>query len=94
MRIAIKKPVKIRFLTFNELWNIKQTFDNKLESAPNINYEDLKIYWEPEKTIVVPTLNGPVNMTNKDVLVIGVKGELYPCAIDIFKETYNYEGEL
>jgi len=25
------------------------------------------------------------------VIIKGVDGEMYPCALDIFKETYNYE---
>jgi len=28
-------------------------------------------------------------MTPKDMLIIGVKGEIYPCKLDIFDMTYE-----
>lgn len=37
----------------------------------------------------VPTLNGVVTATQGEWIIRGVKGELYPCASDIFEATYE-----
>ena len=89
MRKARKKPVVIEYMTFEEVWNIKQTLDNKGNNIPKIDYASIKIYWEPKKCLHIPTLEGNMTMTDKDVLIIGVRGEIYPCKIDIFHETYE-----
>ena len=86
---ARKKPVEIEYLTFEELWDIKQTYDNKVDKIPNIDYASIRIYWNPEKSLHIKTLNGYVKMLENDYLIIGVSGELYPCKIDIFNETYE-----
>ena len=93
MRRAIKKPVEIEYMTFEELWDIKQTHDNNIKDIPNIDYASIRIYWEPEKSLHIKTLNGYVKMIEDDYLIIGVKGELYPCKIDIFNETYTIMEE-
>ena len=37
----------------------------------------------------VETPNGPVPVNRGDMVVTDVKGELYPCRLDIFLETYE-----
>lgn len=37
----------------------------------------------------VHTLNGPVVVMDGDWIVTGIKGERYPCAPEIFAETYE-----
>lgn len=37
----------------------------------------------------VKTLSGEVQIMSGDWLLKGVKGELYPCKDEIFRETYN-----
>ena len=86
---ARKKPVEIEYLTFDELWNIKQTHDNKVEGAPNIPYEKISIHWDPFKHFFIETLEGRMFMSDADVLIIGVQGEIYPCKINIFNQTYD-----
>lgn len=39
--------------------------------------------------LVINTLEGPMKVTMGDVIVKGVKGELYPCKRDIFDETFE-----
>ena len=39
-------------------------------------------------TYRIQTLEGYHDMTRDDMLIIGVKGEAYPCKIDIFEMTY------
>jgi len=38
---------------------------------------------------LITTLEGEMRFTPKDMLIIGVKGEIYPCKIDIFQATYE-----
>lgn len=47
--------------------------------------------YAPEKdpNIYVPTLEGTMRCKIGDYLIRGVRGELYPCAKDIFEETYE-----
>lgn len=37
----------------------------------------------------VETMEGPLEGKAGDYLMIGVRGEMYPCAKDIFEETYE-----
>lgn len=39
--------------------------------------------------IVVHTLEGKMGCEEGDYIIQGVKGELYPCRGDIFKQTYQ-----
>ena len=37
----------------------------------------------------VDTLEGSLNVSDKDWIITGVKGEKYPCKPDIFEQTYE-----
>lgn len=39
--------------------------------------------------LIVATLEGPLNASNEDWIIKGVKGEFYPCKPDIFAATYE-----
>ena len=39
--------------------------------------------------MLIPTLEGPHLARENDWIIKGVKGELYPCKPDIFKEIYE-----
>lgn len=40
----------------------------------------------------IPTLEGVMKMGRNDMLLTGVKGEIYPCKRDIFEATYGVLG--
>ena len=42
-----------------------------------------------KETFTVDTLEGRMAGDANDFLIIGIKGELYPCKPDIFAETYT-----
>lgn len=44
----------------------------------------------PDLVVSIYTLEGVVNAKHGDWLILGVKGELYPCRDDIFRETYHH----
>lgn len=43
--------------------------------------------------IAVKTLEGTMRADSVDMLICGVKGELYPCKPDVFAATYEYVGD-
>lgn len=91
MRKARKKPVEIKYMTFKETMHDIMSFNTssweKQERARGLYIETLKI--KDDETIIIKTLEGDMTMTKDDYLIIGVRGECYPCKIDIFNETYD-----
>jgi hypothetical protein len=91
MRKARKKPVEIRYMTFEETFDDIKSFNKaswqNQDRAVGTYIETLKI--KTDDLIIIKTLEGDMNMTKEDVLIIGVRGECYPCKIDIFEETYE-----
>lgn len=43
-------------------------------------------------SIFIETLEGLMNVSNGDYIIIGVNGEAYPCKPDIFNKTYEVEN--
>jgi hypothetical protein len=98
-----KKPVVINAITFDELvqygrdnganivngmpWSfayvtsyIDENGDERIHRHP-ITHENDDCY-------LIPTLEGTHKMQRGDMLITGVKGEIYPCKADIFAATY------
>ena len=86
-----KKPVVIEAITWDELVKYGlENSDNIVEGmAWSFEYKGHQITHENDECYIIPTLEGNHNMTPKDVLITGVRGEIYPCKVDIFKETYD-----
>ncbi len=40
-------------------------------------------------TCYVETLEGPLNVSDRDWIITGIKGEHYPCKPDVFEATYD-----
>lgn len=92
-----KKPVVIEAITFDELvqHGLRST-DNVVCGMPwSFEYNGHPISHETDTSYCIPTLEGTMLMTPEDVLITGVKGEIYPCKKDIFAATYDtLEGEV
>lgn len=86
-----KKPVVIEAITFNELVEYgKNNGANIVEGMPwSFDYKGHPITHENDTCYLIPTLEGTMNMTDKDMLITGVDGEIYPCKLDIFDKTYE-----
>lgn len=92
MTKAIKKPVEIEFITFEDFVEYgKQNSTNIAENGMpwSFDYKGHPISHETDEAYVVPTLEGTLLFTPNDVLITGVKGEIYPCRKDIFEATYS-----
>ena len=86
-----KKPVVIEAITFDELVE-----HGKASSAGLINgmpwsftYNGHSITHENDNCYLIPTLEGTMRFDRGDMLITGVKGEIYPCKPDIFAATYE-----
>jgi hypothetical protein len=83
---AQKKPVVIDYLPYDgknwltvEMW-VKEFGDSFSDHFFVESVGDLK----------VKTLEGTsYDVTSQDVIIRGVKGEYYPCKVDIFDQTYQ-----
>lgn len=87
-----KKPVTISIITFEDFveYGRKNGSGTNAEGYPlSFTYENHAITHETNVQYVIPTLEGHLYFTPNDVLIKGVQGELYPCKIDIFKQTYT-----
>ena len=88
-----KKPAVIEAITFDELveWGKEQVGEARLVNGMpwSFSYGGRPITHERDDCYLIPTLEGAHNMTPADMLITGVKGEIYPCKRDIFEQTYE-----
>lgn len=90
-----KKPVIIEAITFDELvQHGRENGAHIVNDMPwSFDYKGHPITHENDETYLIPTLEGTHRMTSNDMLITGVKGEIYPCKKDIFESTYEFVGE-
>lgn len=86
-----KKPVIIEAITFDELVEYgKNNGANIVNCMPwSFEYNGHPITHENDQCYLILTLEGTHNMTPNDMLITGIKGEIYPCKKDIFEATYE-----
>lgn len=89
-----KIPVTVEAYTFDEMRVVEGRYgavtcnDSGLSS---FEINGRKIEQINTDTYRIQTLEGYHDMTRDDMLIIGVKGEAYPCKKDIFEMTYVKE---
>ena len=87
---ARKKPIEITFLTYEQARYERVAYnDMSWQNQERGNGTYIEKYHLEKDHIIIETLEGTMKMTDKDVLIIGVQGEIYPCKIDIFNKTYD-----
>lgn len=94
---ATKKPVEIEFFTFDEIVEFgKQANPDSIHGnrAWNFEFKGHNLTHENDECYIIPTLEGNHNFTPNDVLIVGVKGEIYPCKKDIFDRLRKEFKEL
>lgn len=86
-----KKPVVIEAITFDELVEYgKAHATNLVDGIPwSFEYAGQPITHENDNCYLIPTLEGTMRFERGDMLITGVKGEIYPCKPDIFDLTYE-----
>jgi len=91
MKIYKKKPVEVEVWTFEEFVEYgKANCRRSVMGMPwAFKFQGHQITHENDNCYLMPTLEGFYNFTPNDVLIIGVKGEIYPCKKDVFAMTYE-----
>ena len=86
-----KKPVVIEAITFDELVEYgKANGGNIVNGMPwSFQYQGQPITHEDDNCYLILTLEGAMKFGREDMLITGVKGEIYPCKADIFAATYE-----
>lgn len=86
-----KKPVVIEAITFDELVEYgKANGGNIVNGMPwSFDYQGQPITHETDNCYLIPTLEGVMRFERGEMLITGVKGEIYPCKPDIFEATYE-----
>jgi len=86
-----KKPIIIEAITFDELIEYGRAHGaNIVNGMPwSFAYQGHPITHENDNDYLIPTLEGTMHFNRGDVLITGVKGEIYPCKKDIFEATYE-----
>lgn len=92
-----KKPVVITAITFDQLvthgterCKAEGRESNIVNGMPwSFSYAGHPITHENDDCYLIPTLEGTMKMGRDDMLITGVKGEIYPCKRDIFEATYD-----
>ena len=90
-----KIPVTIEAYTFDEMKDLEEKYEALICNESRLSSFEIngrKIEQINTDTYRIQTLEGYHDMTRDDMLVIGVKGEAYPCKIDIFEMTYVKES--
>jgi len=86
-----KKPVTIDAWKTSDLLKLARYNWYQLPSKIVESYESGYLLFL-DKQISIITLEGIMTAEYDDYVICGVRGELYPCKPDIFKETYSMIG--
>lgn len=91
MSLYKKRPVVAEAITFDELVaHGIEVGGNIVNGMPwSFEYKGHGITHENDDCYLIPTLEGTMRFKRGDMLITGVKGEIYPCNIDVFKTTYE-----
>lgn len=94
MALFRKKPVVIEAITFDELvaHGLRVAGPSPLSTSGmpwSFSYQGRPITHENNHCYLIPTLEGTMRFERGDMLITGVKGEIYPCKGDIFAATYD-----
>lgn len=86
-----KRAVVIEAITFDELvaYGLDNSANIQNGMAWSFQYEGHGITHENDDCYLIPTLEGTMRFERGDMLITGVKGEIYPCKGDIFEMTYD-----
>ena len=91
MSVYRKKPVEIEAVTFAEFEAMLSDRYGTVPWPDSFDYQGHTISGLKEngENYMIPTPEGAMAFTKDDMLITGVKGEIYPCKLDIFALTYD-----
>ena len=85
-----KKPVVIEAIQ----WNGNNLAEIKEFVGDSLVYDIIDTAWQggkgkPHVLMKIKTLEGDMEVSEKDFIIKGINGEYYPCKPDIFEKTYE-----
>ena len=92
MAMFRKKSAIVEALTFEELvaYALASNSVTILGGVPqSFTYKGQHITIENNDCYLVPTLEGVMKFKRGNMIVTGVKGEIYPCRADVFQESFD-----
>ncbi len=86
-----KKPVVVEAITFDELvaHGLREVGPTVRGMPWSFTYGGHAVTHENDDCYLIPTLEGTMRFERGDMLITGVKGEIYPCKKEIFDATYE-----
>jgi hypothetical protein len=86
-----KKPVVVEAITFDELVDYGKVSGTSLvnDMPWSFEYAGQPITHENDDCYLIPTPEGIMKFERGDMLITGVRGEIYPCTMDIFQKNYD-----
>jgi len=90
-----KKPVVVEAMTFDEMLKYaivgpeRVVVDRGVPWSFEISGHTVTVSNKSSDIYLISTLEGQMDMTRNDMLIIGVAGEIYPCKKEIFDKTYE-----
>jgi len=88
MALYRKKPVVIEAWACSDLLHAAAKQWDALPATITRAYEAGNVVFR-DTYISINTLEGHMRADKSDMVICGVKGELYPCKPDIFRDTYE-----
>ena len=84
-----KRPVVIEAEVYKK--GMEDGFDYEPESFVGEYWENVHLIkgWQPKKRPYINTLKGKLYISEGDYIIVGIKGERYPCKPDVFEVTYD-----
>ena len=81
----IKKPIPVEAIQFT-----RQTFPELMDwLAEGDARWTAEHRYDEQPVLIIHTLEGDMETKTGDYIIKGVRGEFYPCAREIFEETYE-----
>lgn len=87
-----KKPIEIDAITWVEFISYGKAHcgRNIVNGMPwSFNYNGHVITHENDECYLIPTDEGCMHFTPKDMLITDIQGKIYACKLDIFEQTYE-----
>lgn len=89
-----KKPVEIEAVQFNK--DMYEDFESLPDWFRNASRSGKIVYHggigEGNECLTIDTLEGIMTADVNDWIILGIKGEIYPCKPDIFAGSYDKVG--
>ena len=85
----VKKSVVVEAFQLNDRGLISKDWFWDAVSQNNIIIHNFGKYNDEAAWCEIKTLEGTMTAKTGDYIIKGIKGEIYPCKVDIFEETYE-----